>query len=630
MGADIQQRIDDYIDDQVQLTQLRFITCGSVDDGKSTLIGRILYEAHELFEDQLSALKSDSKKMGTQGGNMDLALLVDGLNAEREQGITIDVAYRYFATEHRKFIVADAPGHEQYTRNMVTGASTADVAVILVDATQGILPQTRRHSFIASLLGIKHAVLAINKMDKVDFDATIFQNIVEAYQSFTDKLDFESITPIPLSALNGDNVIKRSQHTNWYNGPTLLGYLETVDSGEPQLDHPFRFPVQWVNRPDASFRGYSGTIVAGSIEKGQQVRVLPSGEVANVSDITLYQSSLDRAVAKQAVTISLDHDVDISRGDVLVKADEPCEVSDQFEASVVWMDQGSGFIGRSYVMKIGEQEVNATITDIKYKYNINTFEQLSSRAIDMNEIGEVKISLDKPVPFEAFKACKAMGAFVLIDRYSHATVGAGMINFSLRRAQNVHRQALVVDKEARAELNGHAGKVLWFTGLSGSGKSTIANALEQVLHKRGIRTYVLDGDNVRHGLNKDLGFTDADRIENIRRISEVAKLMVDAGIVVLTSFISPFRSERDMARSLFDPSEFVEIYIDVTLETAEQRDPKGLYKKARRGELPNFTGIDSDYEAPENPEVDVDSGELSVDECVKNILDNVKWEKAVD
>ncbi|MCP4430201.1 MAG: adenylyl-sulfate kinase, partial [Gammaproteobacteria bacterium] len=409
-----------------------------------------------------------------------------------------------------------------------------------------------------------------------------------------------------------------------------LGYLETVDPRHSQLDHPFRFPVQWVNRPDSNFRGYSGTVVAGSIEKGQSVRVLPSGEVAEVAEISLYETRLNKAYADQAVTISLDDDIDISRGDVLVKADEPCEVSDQFEVSVVWMDQAPGFIGRSYFMKIGARQVNATITDIKYKYNINTFEQLSSRAFDVNEIGEMTISLDQPIPFEAFKTCKAMGAFVLIDRYSHATVGAGMINFSLRRAQNVHRQALVVDKVARAELNGHAGKVLWFTGLSGSGKSTIANALEQVLYKRGIRTYVLDGDNVRHGLNKDLGFTDADRIENIRRISEVAKLMVDAGIVVLTSFISPFRSERDMARSLFEANEFVEIYIDVSLETAEQRDPKGLYKKARRGELPNFTGIDSDYEAPENPEVDVDSGELSVEQCVDEILEAMQWEKLVN
>jgi bifunctional enzyme CysN/CysC len=614
------EKIDQYLDQQSHLDLLRFITCGSVDDGKSTLIGRMLYEAQLIFEDQVTSLKSDSKKMGTQGGDIDFALLVDGLAAEREQGITIDVAYRFFNTDRRKFIVADTPGHEQYTRNMVTGASTADVAVILIDATQGVLTQTRRHSFITSLLGIKHVVLAVNKMDLVDFDQVAYQDIVDAYQAFAENLKFESITEIPLSALKGDNVIERSNRTTWYNGPTLLGYLESVEVGRSQLEHPFRFPVQWVNRPNAEFRGYAGTVVAGSIEKGQEVRVLPSGEVARVNEIVLYKDRLDKAIADQAVTITLDRGIDASRGDVIVAATEPCEVSDQFEVTLVWMDQEEGFIGRSYWMQIGEARVNATLTDIKFKYNINTFEQLSSRSLELNEIAELKLSLDKPIPFESYESCKAMGAFVLVDRYSHATVGAGMINFALRRAQNVHRQALTVDKEARAKLNGHKGKVLWFTGLSGSGKSTIANALEQVLHKQGMRTYILDGDNVRHGLNKDLGFTDADRIENIRRIAEVAKLMVDAGLIVLTSFISPFRSERDMARSLFEQDEFIEIYVNVSLETAEQRDPKGLYKKARRGELPHFTGIDSDYEVPEKPELELEAGELSVDECVKEII----------
>ena len=614
------EKIDQYLDQQSHLDLLRFIACGSVDDGKSTLIGRMLYEAQLIFEDQVTSLKSDSKKMGTQGGDIDFALLVDGLAAEREQGITIDVAYRFFNTDRRKFIVADTPGHEQYTRNMVTGASTADVAVILIDATQGVLTQTRRHSFITSLLGIKHVVLAVNKMDLVDFDQVAYQDIVDAYQAFAENLKFESITEIPLSALKGDNVIERSNRTTWYNGPTLLGYLESVEVGRSQLEHPFRFPVQWVNRPNAEFRGYAGTVVAGSIEKGQEVRVLPSGEVARVNEIVLYKDRLDKAIADQAVTITLDREIDASRGDVIVAATEPCEVSDQFEVTLVWMDQEEGFIGRSYWMQIGEARVNATLTDIKFKYNINTFEQLSSRSLELNEIAELKLSLDKPIPFESYESCKAMGAFVLVDRYSHATVGAGMINFALRRAQNVHRQALTVDKEARAKLNGHKGKVLWFTGLSGSGKSTIANALEQVLHKQGMRTYILDGDNVRHGLNKDLGFTDADRIENIRRIAEVAKLMVDAGLIVLTSFISPFRSERDMARSLFEQDEFIEIYVNVSLETAEQRDPKGLYKKARRGELPHFTGIDSDYEVPEKPELELEAGELSVDECVKEII----------
>ena len=616
----IQQKVDDYIETQSGLDLLRFITCGSVDDGKSTLIGRMLYEAQMIFEDQVTSLRNDSKKMGTQGGEIDFALLVDGLAAEREQGITIDVAYRFFNTDHRKFIVADTPGHEQYTRNMVTGASTADVAVILLDATQGVLTQTRRHSFIASLLGIKHVVLAVNKMDLANFDKKIYDDIVEEYRAFSRDLSFETITEIPMSALEGDNVIQRSSRTTWYTGPTLLGFLETVEVGRSQLSHPFRFPVQWVNRPSHEFRGYTGTIVAGQVEKGQAIRVLPSGEMANVDEIILYKTKLDKAVADQAVTITLDREVDISRGDVIVAADEPCQASDQFEVSLVWMDQEEGFIGRNYWMIIGTTKVNATIRDIKFKYNINTFEHISSQSLALNEISEVTLSLDKDVPYESYQACKAMGAFVLIDRYSHATVGAGMINFALRRAENVHRQALEIDKKARAKLNGHSGRALWFTGLSGSGKSTVANALEQALHEKGLHTYILDGDNVRHGLNRDLGFTDADRIENVRRVAEVTKLMVDAGIVVITSFISPFRSERQMARELFDAGEFIEVYVNVTLDQAEERDPKGLYKKARRGELPNFTGIDSAYEEPEMPEIELQTGERSVEECVEQIL----------
>ena len=616
----IQQKVDEYIETQSHLDLLRFITCGSVDDGKSTLIGRMLYEAQMIFEDQVTSLRNDSKKMGTQGGEIDFALLVDGLAAEREQGITIDVAYRFFNTDHRKFIVADTPGHEQYTRNMVTGASTADVAVILLDATQGVLTQTRRHSFIASLLGIKHVVLAVNKMDLANFDKKTYDDIVEEYRAFSRDLSFETITEIPMSALEGDNVIQRSSQTTWYTGPTLLGFLEAVEVGRSQLDHPFRFPVQWVNRPSHEFRGYTGTIVAGQVEKGQAVRVLPSGEMANVDEIILYKTKLDKAVADQAVTITLDREVDISRGDVIVAADEPCQASDQFEVSLVWMDQEEGFIGRNYWMIIGTTKVNATIRDIKFKYNINTFEHISSQSLALNEISEVTLSVDKDVPYEAYQSCKAMGAFVLIDRYSHATVGAGMINFALRRAENVHRQALEIDKKARAKLNGHPGRALWFTGLSGSGKSTVANALEQALHEKGLHTYILDGDNVRHGLNRDLGFTDADRIENVRRVAEVTKLMVDAGIVVITSFISPFRSERRMARELFDAGEFVEVYVNVTLDQAEERDPKGLYKKARRGELPNFTGIDSAYEEPEMPEIELQTGERSVEECVEQIL----------
>ncbi len=623
-SEDIEARIGAYIASQAQLDLLRFITCGSVDDGKSTLIGRMLYEAQLIFEDQITALRNDSKKQGTQGGEIDFALLVDGLAAEREQGITIDVAYRFFTTDHRKFIVADTPGHEQYTRNMVTGASTADVAVILVDASQGVLTQTRRHSFITSLLGIRHVVLAVNKMDLVDFDREVFDSISATYAEFADRLNFETVTPIPLSALRGDNVIERSQRTPWYSGPTLLGFLETVEVRQAQLEHPLRFPVQWVNRPHADFRGYSGTVMAGCVTRGQEIRVLPSGEVARVADIVLYHDTLPSAIVDQAVTITLDREVDVSRGDVIVAADAPCEVSDQFDASIVWMDQEQGFIGRSYWLLLGTTRINATLTDIKFKYNINTLEELSTRTFHLNEIGRVTLSFDKPVPFEAYKDCAAMGSFVLVDRYSHATVAAGMINFALRRAKNIHHQAVSVDKSAREKLNGHKGQVLWFTGLSGSGKSTITNATEQVLHGRGIRTYILDGDNVRHGLNKDLGFTDADRIENIRRIAEVAKLMVDAGLVVLTAFISPFRAERDMARSLFAEDEFDEVFLDVSLETAEERDPKGLYKKARKGELPHFTGIDSTYEEPASAQLILNTGELSVDECVSRVLELVK------
>ncbi|MFT5101772.1 MAG: bifunctional enzyme CysN/CysC, partial [Planctomycetaceae bacterium] len=478
---EMEARVDEYLTQQAKLDLLRFITCGSVDDGKSTLIGRMLYEAQQIFEDQIASLKNDSKKLGTQGDDIDFALLVDGLTAEREQGITIDVAYRFFHTDQRKFIVADTPGHEQYTRNMVTGASTADVAIILLDASQGVLTQTRRHSFIASLLGIKHVVLAVNKMDLVDYDENRYDEIVVDYEKFRTQLEFTSVTAIPLSALKGDNVIERSQKTDWYQGPTLLGFLETVETKQTNQSHGFRFPVQWVNRPNSDFRGFSGTVVAGTISPGQSVRALPSGEVANVSDVILYDQSLLKALTDQAVTITLDKEIDVSRGDILVAADDPCEVSDQFATTLVWMDQEEGFVGRSYWLLIGGIRVGATITEIKYKYNINTFEHISSRSFDLNDIGEVTLKLDKPIPFEAYKDCKQLGAFVLVDRYSHATVAAGMINFALRRAQNVHRQALVVDKTARERQNGHKGRVLWFTGLSGSGKSTIANALEQVL-----------------------------------------------------------------------------------------------------------------------------------------------------
>jgi len=616
----IQAKVDAYIDNQAKLDLLRFITCGSVDDGKSTLIGRMLYEAQLLFEDQVTSLKADSKKMGSQGGDIDFALLVDGLAAEREQGITIDVAYRFFNTDQRKFIVADTPGHEQYTRNMVTGASTADVAVILVDASQGILTQTRRHAFIASLLGIEQVVLAVNKMDLVNYDASVFDAIVDDYQALAAHFNFKGVSTIPLSALKGDNVIARSQHMKWYKGPTLLGFLETVEVRKGLTEHPFRFPVQWVNRPHRGFRGFSGTVVAGTIAPGDKIRALPSGEIATVQDLVLSDKNLPLALTDQALTLTLDREIDISRGDVLTAADSPCEISDQFEAQLVWMDQEQGYVGRSYWLQLGTARANATISEIKFKYNINTFEHLSSRELHLNDIAEITLTLDKAVPFEPYASCRQLGAFVLIDRYSNATVGAGMIKFSLRRATNVHKQALQVDRAAREKLNGHQGQVVWLTGLSGSGKSTVANAAEQMLHDKGFKTYILDGDNIRHGLSKDLGFTVADRVENIRRIAEVARILVDAGIIVFTAFISPFRSERDMARGLFEAGDFAEVFVDIPLEVAEARDPKGLYKKARRGELPNFTGIDSDYEAPDNPDAVLNTAERSIDECAEDLV----------
>lgn len=618
---DLATNIDQYLEEQSKLDLLRFITCGSVDDGKSTLIGRMLYEAQLIFEDQVAALRNESRHMGTQGGDIDFALLVDGLAAEREQGITIDVAYRFFATDHRKFIVADTPGHEQYTRNMATGASTAEVAVILVDAQSGVLTQTRRHSFICSLLGISQVALAVNKMDLVDFDMDVYERIVRDYERFAAQLQFEQITTIPLSALKGDNVVARSAKTPWYSGPTLIGYLETVHAHDISQNQPFRMPVQWVNRPHHTFRGFSGTVVSGQVAQGDEVRILPSGEVANVQDITLYKDNLAKAVTDRAVTIRLDREVDCSRGDYLVAAQNPCEVADQFEVNLVWMDQEPGHHGRSYWLKTGTTRVNATITNIKYKYNVNTLEHLSTQDMALNDIGVATISVDRGIPFEPYEHSRALGSFVLIDRFSNATVAAGMINFALRRARNIHHQKLVIDKAARAALNGHEGRVLWFTGLSGAGKSSIADALEQQLHQRGVRTYILDGDNVRHGLNQDLGFSDGDRIENIRRVAEVAKLMVDAGLIVLTSFISPFRAERDMARRLMEAGEFVEIFVDTPLVEAERRDTKGLYAKARRGELPNFTGVSSAYEAPEHPEIHLHSGRDSIEICVRQILD---------
>lgn len=618
---DVQAQVDEYIETQSKLDLLRFITCGSVDDGKSTLIGRMLYEAQLIFEDQVICLQSDSKKVGTQGGDIDFALLVDGLAAEREQGITIDVAYRFFNTDLRKFIVADTPGHEQYTRNMVTGASTADVAIILVDANQGILTQTRRHSFICSLLGIEHVVLAVNKMDLVGYSESRFNQICEEYNLLRKHLAFKSVTPIPLSALKGDNVVDRSKPMDWYRGSTLLSFLETVDIRERLNKYAFRFPVQWINRPTADFRGFSGTVLAGSIQLGDSIRALPSGQFAKIHQIILSTQELDRAATDQSITLTLDREIDLSRGDVIVSADAPCEVSDQFEAELVWLDNEPGYIGRLYALQLGTSQVNASLSDIRFKYDINSFEQLPSRDLALNEITVVQISLDAEIPFEAYDDCPGLGAFVLIDRYTNLTVAAGMIRFALRRASNVHRQALSVDRLAREKLAGHQGRVIWLTGLSGSGKSTIASAAEKMLHKQGYRTYILDGDNVRHGLSKDLGFTVADRVENIRRIAEVAKLMMDAGMIVLTAFISPFRAERDMAKSLFKKGDFIEVFINTTLEVAEARDPKGLYKKARSGQLPNFTGIDSDYEIPVNADLTIETEHQTIDESAKKLIE---------
>ncbi|HEY8537414.1 MAG TPA: sulfate adenylyltransferase subunit CysN [Steroidobacteraceae bacterium] len=612
--------IEAYLKAHEHKSLLRFITCGSVDDGKSTLIGRLLYESKMIFEDQLAALEADSKKVGTQGGALDFALLVDGLAAEREQGITIDVAYRFFSTDRRKFIVADTPGHEQYTRNMVTGASTADVAVILIDARKGVLTQTRRHSYIVSLLGIRHVVLAINKMDLVDFSADIFNTIVNEYRDFAQQIGLESVTPIPLSALRGDNILERSSRTPWYHGPTLMGYLEQVEVEDDLQAKPFRFPVQWVNRPNQDFRGFAGTVASGVVRVGDTVRVVPSGRTSRVARIVTYDGDLEQAVAGQSVTLTLTDEIDISRGDVLCLADSPPGVADQFQATIIWMHEEPMLPGRPYLIKLGTQTVSGSITAPKYKVNVNTLEHLAAKQLELNEIGVCNLSLDRPVPYDPYAENREMGGFILIDKLNNDTVGAGLLHFALRRAENIHWQALDVNKHARSALKGQRACILWFTGLSGAGKSTIANLVEKRLHSLGRHTYTLDGDNVRHGLNKDLGFTDADRVENIRRVAEVAKLMVDAGLIVLVSFISPFRSERRLARSLVEEGEFFEVFVDTPLEVAERRDPKGLYKKARRGELKNFTGIDSPYEPPEHPEIHVRTADVTPEQAAEQIL----------
>jgi bifunctional enzyme CysN/CysC len=616
----IESDIEGYLRAHEHKSLLRFLTCGSVDDGKSTLIGRLLYESKMIFEDQLAALEKDSKQVGTRGDEIDFALLVDGLSAEREQGITIDVAYRYFSTDKRKFIVADTPGHEQYTRNMVTGASTADLAVILVDSRKGVLTQTRRHSFLVSLLGIRRVVLAVNKMDLVDHSRQIYENIERDYREFATRIGIEEITCIPMSAVHGDNIVDPSARMPWYGGPTLMHHLENVAVGDDLAARPFRLPVQWVNRPDADFRGFAGLIVSGSVRVGDGVRVLPSGRQSHVARIIGDSRDLETAVAGQSVTLTLADEVDVSRGDVLAAAALPPAVADQFEATIVWMHDRPMLQGRSYVMKIGTQTVNATVAPLKYRVNVNTLEHVAAKKLELNDIGVCSLELSRPVVFEPYAHNRDLGGFILIDRITNTTVGAGMLHFALRRADNVHWQALDVDKRARAEIKGQRPCVIWFTGLSGAGKSTIANLLEKRLHALGRHTYVLDGDNVRHGLNKDLGFTEADRVENIRRVSEVARLMADAGLIVLVSFISPFRAERRTARGLMGEGEFYEVFVDAPLEVAETRDPKGLYKKARRGELKNFTGVDSPYEMPEAPEVNIDTTRVTAEQAAESIL----------
>ncbi|MBL8651467.1 MAG: sulfate adenylyltransferase subunit CysN, partial [Sphingopyxis sp.] len=612
----IAEDIDAYLAQHQQKSLLRFITCGSVDDGKSTLIGRLLYDSKMIFEDQLAALEADSKRVGTQGGEIDFALLVDGLAAEREQGITIDVAYRFFTTEKRKFIVADTPGHEQYTRNMVTGASTADLAVILIDARKGVLTQTRRHSFLAHLIGIRHIVLAVNKMDLVDYDKAVFERILLSYRAFATEIGITQFTAIPISGFKGDNITSLSDNTPWYKGPALVEHLEAVDvAAQRDAGKPFRMPVQWVNRPNLDFRGFSGLIAGGSVKPGDAIRVLPSGKTSTVSRIVTLDGDLEEAVAGQSVTLTLADEVDCSRGDVIAIADAPPEVADRFEATLVWMADEAMIAGRAYWLKLATQTVSATVAAPKYEINVNTLDHLAAKTLELNGIGVVEVATDRPLVFEAYSDNRTLGGFVLVDKLTNATVAAGMLHFSLRRAQNVHWQATDIDRDAHAALKNQKPALLWFTGLSGSGKSTIANLVEKKLHRMNRHSFLLDGDNVRHGLNKDLGFTEADRIENIRRVGEVAKLMTDAGLIVITAFISPFKAERDMVRAMLPQGEFVEIFVDTPLEEAERRDVKGLYKKARAGQLKNFTGIDSPYEAPEDAEIRIDTTAMTPDEA---------------
>jgi bifunctional enzyme CysN/CysC len=617
----ISSNIGEYLHQHEHKSLLRFITCGSVDDGKSTLIGRLLYESKMIYEDQFAAIEADSQKWGTQGQDIDFALLVDGLAAEREQGITIDVAYRFFSTDRRKFIVADTPGHEQYTRNMITGASSAEVAVILIDARKGVLTQTRRHSYLVSLIGIRKVILAINKMDLVDYSEKVFQEIEKQYRAFAKQIGLDDISAIPLSALRGDNVVNNSDHTPWYRGPSLLTLLETIELDDTRRESaPMRLPVQWVNRPNLNFRGFCGTLASGVVRPGDRVRAEPSGKESRVARIVTAGGDQPISVAGQSITLTLEDEIDISRGDLIAAANAPAEVADQFQATIIWMADEPMLPGRPYLLKIGARTVSATVAEPKYKVNVNTMEHLAAKKLGLNEIGVCNLALDQMIAFDPYSENHETGGFILIDRMSYNTVGAGMLHFALRRSHNIHIQHVDVSKEARSELMGQKPVVLWFTGLSGSGKSTIANLVEKKLHARGRHCYLLDGDNVRHGLTKDLGFTEADRVENIRRVAEVAKLMVDAGLIVLTAFISPFRAERAMARNKVGAGEFVEIFVDTPLDVAESRDVKGLYRKARRGELSNFTGIDSPYEVPESPELRVNTVTRAPDEAADDVI----------
>jgi bifunctional enzyme CysN/CysC len=622
--------ISAYLSAQERKSFLRVFTCGSVDDGKSTLIGRLLYDSKLIYEDQMAAIEKDSKTAGTTGEKPDLALLVDGLAAEREQGITIDVAYRFFSTDKRKFIIADTPGHVQYTRNMATGASTADVAILLIDARHGVVEQTRRHAFIASLLGIPQVVVAVNKMDLINFDQRIFNQIDVDFRDFAKSLQFDDVMTIPVSALDGDNVTARSDKTDWYKGPSLLGFLEKLDVERDSLNAPFRFPVQWVNRPNLDFRGFSGTIASGTVSKGQEIIAMPSGKRSTVKEIVLYKDHLDHARQDQSVTLTLEDEIDVSRGDMICSTDHPVEVADQFQAHLIWMDDAELFPGRQYIIRTGNAGVNGSFTTLKHRINISDLSKAAAKTLTLNEIGVVTLSLSKPIPFDPYATNRKTGAFIVVDRTTNRTVGAGMIDYALRRAHNIVRQDLVVDRIARASQKGQQPTVLWFTGLSGSGKSTIANLVDKALFERGHHTYTLDGDNVRHGLNRDLGFTKEDRIENIRRIGEVAKLMTNSGLIVMCSFISPYRAERQMVRDMLGEDEFFEIFVDTPLKVAEERDVKGLYKRARAGEIKNFTGIDSEYQPPDNPDLRIDTTTTSPEDAADQIIDLLRGRYRLD